>query len=60
MYATDRGIDRLETEHGDEAVAVAWLADRLRAFTDLHPQHEDAVDSLARFITAEANSELDD
>ncbi len=60
MYATDRGLDRLESEHGEESFAVAWLTDRLRVFTDLHPQHEDAVDAVSRFLSAEADAEPDD
>jgi hypothetical protein len=31
-------------------VAVEWLADRLRAFVDLNPTFEDAVERLASFL----------
>ncbi|HEY0641622.1 MAG TPA: DUF6104 family protein [Pseudonocardiaceae bacterium] len=50
MYFTDRGIEELEQRRGDEQVALAWLADRLRAFVDLHPEHETAVERLATFL----------
>ncbi len=50
MYATDRGIEELEARRGEEQVSVQWLAGRLRAFVDLHPQFEDATDRLATFL----------
>jgi hypothetical protein len=50
MYFTDRGIEELESRRGSDSVSLAWLADRLRAFVDLHPQFEDAVDRLATFL----------
>lgn len=50
MYFTDRGIEELESRRGDEEVTFAWLADRLRAFVDAHPEFEDAVDRLATFL----------
>ncbi len=46
MYFTDRGIEELAERRGEEQVSVEWLADRLRAFVDLNPQFEDAVDRL--------------
>lgn len=50
MYFTDRGIEELESRRGEEQVSFAWLADRLRAFVDNHPDFENAVDSLATFL----------
>jgi len=50
VYFTDRGIEELESRKGDEQVSLAWLADRLRAFVDLHPDFEDAVDQLATYL----------
>lgn len=50
MYFTDRGIEELADRKGSEQVSVEWLADRLRAFVDLHPQFEDAVERLASFL----------
>ena len=50
MYFTDRGIEELEERRGDEQVAVAWLAERLRDFTDLNPDFEIAVDRLAVWL----------
>jgi hypothetical protein len=50
MYFTDRGIEELETRRGDEEVTLAWLADRLREFTDLNPEFETAVERLATWL----------
>ena len=50
MYATDRGIEELLERRGEEAVSVEWLADRLRAFVDLHPDYETAVERVASFL----------
>jgi hypothetical protein len=50
MYATDRGIEELLDRRGEEAVSVEWLADRLRAFVDLNPAFEDAVERIASFL----------
>ncbi len=50
MYFTDRGIEELVERRGEEQVAVEWLADRLRAFVDLNPTFEDAVERLASFL----------
>ena len=50
MYATDRGIEELLERRGEETVSVAWLADRLRAFVDLNPEFETAVDRVASFL----------
>jgi Family of unknown function (DUF6104) len=50
MYFTDRGIEELENRRGEEQVSLAWLADRLRDFTDLNPDFEIAVDRLATWL----------
>jgi hypothetical protein len=50
MYFTDRGIEELEERRGDEQVSVAWLAERLRDFTDLNPDFGVAVDRLASWL----------
>ena len=50
MYSTDRGIEELADRRGEEQVSVVWLADRLRAFVDLNPGFEDAVERLATFL----------
>ena len=57
MYATDRGIEELLERRGEEAVSVEWLADRLRAFVDLNPTFEDAVERVASFL---ARDDADD
>ncbi len=58
MYFTDRGIEELVERRGAEQVAVEWLADRLRAFVDLNPTFEDAVERLASFL-ARDDTDLD-
>ena len=50
MYFTDRGIEELADRRGGEQVSVAWLAERLRDFVDLHPDFETAVDRLATWL----------
>ncbi|MGH3908756.1 MAG: DUF6104 family protein, partial [Pseudonocardiaceae bacterium] len=50
MYFTDRGIEELEDRRGDEQCSVEWLAARMRAFVDEHPEFEDAVERLATFL----------
>jgi hypothetical protein len=58
VYFTDRGIEELAARRGDEDVSVDWLTDRFRAFVDLNPQFEDAVERLATFLARD--DELDD
>ena len=50
MYFTDRGIEELEERRGEEQVSMAWLAERLRAFVDVNPGFDVAVDRLATFL----------
>jgi hypothetical protein len=50
VYATDRGIEELLERRGEETVSVEWLADRLRAFVDLNPAFEDAVERIASYL----------
>jgi hypothetical protein len=50
MYFTDRGIEELEQRRGEEEVTIAWVADQLRAFVDVHPEFEVAVERLATWI----------
>jgi Family of unknown function (DUF6104) len=50
MYFTDRGIEELDEQRGDEQVSVSWLAARLRDFVDLNPEFETAVDRLATWL----------
>ena len=50
MYFTDRGIEELADRRGDEQVTLAWLAGRLRDFTDLNPGFETAIDRLASWL----------
>ena len=50
LYFTDRGIEELEERRGEEQVSMNWLAERLRAFVDLNPGFDVAVDRLASFL----------
>ena len=50
MYFTDHGIEELEERRGDERVTLAWLAERLRDFTNFNPEFETAVDRLATWL----------
>ena len=59
MYFTDRGIEELEKRRGDEEVTLAWVADQLQAFVDLHPEFEVAVERLATWL-ARADDPDDD
>jgi hypothetical protein len=58
MYFTDRGIEELEARRGDEDVAVAWLAERLRDFVNLNPSFETAIDRLAVFLARSDDDDL--
>ena len=40
-----------------EPVDVEWLADRLRAFVDLNPAFEDAVERIASFLARDTDDE---
>ncbi|HPB71392.1 MAG TPA: DUF6104 family protein [Phycicoccus sp.] len=50
MYFTDRGIEELEARRGDEEVALAWVAEQLRIFVDLHPEFEIPIERLATWL----------
>jgi hypothetical protein len=59
MYDTDRGIEELLDRRGDEALSVAWLAERLQVFVDLNPEFETAVDRLATWLARADDADLD-
>lgn len=50
MYFTDRGIEELARRRGDEEVSLAWLAERLREFVDVHPDFEVPVERFATWL----------
>lgn len=50
MYFTDRGIEELGARRGGEEVSLAWVAERLLEFTDLHPEFETAVERFATWL----------
>jgi hypothetical protein len=60
MYFTDRGIEELETRRGDEEVTLAWLAEQLRAFVDVHPEFEVAIERLATWVARGDDPDDDD
>ncbi|GAA2033905.1 DUF6104 family protein [Pseudokineococcus marinus] len=59
MYFTDRGIEELEARRGEEEVTLAWLAEQLRTFVDVHPEHETPVERLATWL-ARLDDDSDD
>jgi hypothetical protein len=60
MYFTDRGIEELVTRRGDEQVSVEWVADRLQAFVDAHPEFETAVERFATWLARDDAGDDDD
>ncbi len=50
MYFTDRGIEELAERRGEDQVSLAWIADQLRVFVDLHPEHEIPIERLATWL----------
>ena len=50
MYFTDRGTEELQERRGEELVSLAWLAEQMRTFVDLNPEHEIAVERLATWL----------
>jgi hypothetical protein len=57
VYFTDRGIEELAERRGREQVSLAWLAEKLTEFTDLHPDHEVAIDRLAVWLARDDDDE---
>lgn len=57
MYFTDRGIEELQARRGEEDVTLGWLAEQLRIFVDLHPEHEVPVERLATWLAREDDEE---
>lgn len=50
VYFTDRGIEELASRRGEDEVTLAWVADQLEAFVDVHPEFEVAVERLATWL----------
>ncbi len=59
MYFTDRGIEELTDRRGDEQVTLAWVADCLQQFVDLHPEFETPIERLATWL-ARLDDEADE
>jgi hypothetical protein len=60
MYFTDRGIEELSDRRGDEEVTLAWLADQLRTFVDVHPADEGVIERLATWLARLDDGEIDE
>lgn len=50
MYFTDRGLEELERRRGADEVTLAWLAEQLRIYVDLHPDDEESVERIATWL----------
>jgi hypothetical protein len=50
MYFTDKGLEELEERRGGEEVSLAWVAERLRDFVDLHPEFEIPIERFATWL----------
>ena len=59
MYFTDRGIEELEARRGDEPVSLSWIAEQLRTFVDLNPEHEIPIERFATWL-ARLDDDADD
>ena len=59
MYFTDRGIEELDARRGEESVSLSWLAERLREFTDQHPEFEVAVERFATWLARHDDADED-
>lgn len=59
MYASDRGIDELAQRRADDTFSVVWLAERMRAFVDLHPDLETTIDSFATWLARDDDADFD-
>ncbi len=59
MYFTDRGIEELLARRGEEEVSFDWLAERMREFVNLNPEHEVPVERLATWL-ARLDDEIDE
>ncbi len=57
MYFTDRGIEELAERRGEDDVTLGWLAGKLTAFVDLHPEHEAAIERLATWLARAEDDE---
>ncbi len=60
MYFTDRGIEELERRRGEEEVTLAWVAEQLRVFVDVHPEFEVPVERLATWLARLDDEDEDD
>jgi Family of unknown function (DUF6104) len=59
MYFTDRGIEELQDRRGEESATFAALAEHMRQFVDLNPEHEIPIDRLATWLARLDDSDDD-
>ncbi len=57
VYATDKGLEELTERRGDELIAYADLAERLRIFVDTHPEFDVPIERLAVWLAREDDLE---
>ncbi|MDQ2749973.1 MAG: DUF6104 family protein [Pseudonocardiales bacterium] len=50
MYFTDRGVEELVERRGEEQVSLEWVAQRLQAFVDAHPDFDVPIDRFASWL----------
>jgi hypothetical protein len=50
VYFTDRGIEELQARRGEEEFSLDWLAERMREFVNLNPEHEVPIERLATWL----------
>lgn len=50
MYASDHGLEELVRRRGEEEVTLAWLAEQLQTYVDLHPRDEDVINRMASWL----------
>ena len=59
MYFTDRGIEELDERRGGDHVTLSWLAARLQAFVDRHPDFDVPIDRLATWLARADDEDVD-
>lgn len=50
MYDSDAGIEELARRREGEQFDIEWLAEQLRIYVDLHPDDENVVERLAKWL----------
>jgi len=50
MYDSDAGIEELLRRREGEQFDTEWLAEQLRVYVDLHPDDENTIERLAKWL----------